>query len=337
MDLLAHLEAYVATAAEASFSRAAERLGIAQPLLSRRIKTLEEHFGGRLFDRSRRQVTTTQLGVVLLPYAHDVLERAQQLRHVARSARDAAVRTVGVPADCDPRALAQVIRAGVEHATTIGLHEVPPAARAAGLADGSLAYALVRVLPESGAIRVPLGLASMPSDAPDMPGGRDVERTGNGKRHGQSPVHLDEMRPRRRADTTPGRRRQVPILTAVEDQVPYAEDRFARAAARAGLPEGLVRPAGSVATALAETLAGRAVLLCAEPFARRHGAGWSPLNDVSLHRGYDVTAAQPQRGTAKVPDWLVTRLAVAVGAATATSPYAAAQRDDAPFRLAARG
>ncbi|MYR91462.1 LysR family transcriptional regulator, partial [Streptomyces sp. SID685] len=91
MDLLAHLEAYVATADEASFSRAADRLGIAQPLLSRRIKTLEGHFGGPLFDRSRRQVTTTELGVLLLPYARDVLDRAQRLRQAAHSARHARV------------------------------------------------------------------------------------------------------------------------------------------------------------------------------------------------------------------------------------------------------
>ncbi|MYU63311.1 LysR family transcriptional regulator, partial [Streptomyces sp. SID69] len=100
MDLLAHLEAYVATADEVSFSRAADRLGIAQPLLSRRIKTLEGHFGGLLFDRSRRQVTTTELGVLLLPHARDVLDRAQRLRQAAHSARHARVRAVGVPADC---------------------------------------------------------------------------------------------------------------------------------------------------------------------------------------------------------------------------------------------
>ncbi|MFD0395713.1 LysR family transcriptional regulator [Streptomyces nogalater] len=107
MDLLAHLEAYVATAEEAGFSRAADRLGIAQPLLSRRVKTLEEYFGGPLFDRSRRQIATTELGVLLLPYARDVLDRAQRLRQVARSARRSRVRAVGVPADCAPAALAR--------------------------------------------------------------------------------------------------------------------------------------------------------------------------------------------------------------------------------------
>ncbi|MCZ0985028.1 LysR family transcriptional regulator [Streptomyces diastatochromogenes] len=145
MDLLAHLEAYVATVDESSFSRAADRLGIAQPLLSRRIKTLEAHFGGLLFDRSRRQVTTTELGLLLLPYAQDVLDRAQRLGQVARSARRAQVRAVGVPMDCAPVALARVIRAATERGITLGMRELPPAERVSGLADGSLTYALVRV------------------------------------------------------------------------------------------------------------------------------------------------------------------------------------------------
>lgn len=147
MDLLAHLEAYVATVDEANFSRAADRMGIAQPLLSRRIKTLEEHFGGLLFDRSRRQVSTTELGLLLLPYARDVLDRAQRLRQAARSARQARVRVVGVPADCVPAALARVIRAGAEHGVTLAVSELPPLERDLGLADGSLGYALRRVPP----------------------------------------------------------------------------------------------------------------------------------------------------------------------------------------------
>ncbi|MGW5121952.1 LysR family transcriptional regulator [Streptomyces noursei] len=178
MDLLAHLEAYVAAVDEASFSRAAERLGIAQPLLSRRIKTLEAHFEGQLFDRSRRQVATTELGVLLLPYARDVLDRAQRLRHVARSARQSAVRAVGVPADCGPAALARVIRAGAEHGTTFAVRELPPDEREAGLADASLAYALVRVPPENAPLRVPLGLASAPAEAAGGARRRGWERAG---------------------------------------------------------------------------------------------------------------------------------------------------------------
>ncbi|MFE6685117.1 LysR family transcriptional regulator [Streptomyces sp. NPDC057743] len=357
MDLLAHLEAYVAAVDEASFSRAADRLGIAQPLLSRRIKTLETHFGDVLFDRSRRQVTVTDFGLLLLPYARDVLDRAQRLRQVAQSARQSAIRAVGVPADCGPAALARVIRAGTEHDLPLGVHELPPDERVSGLADGTLAYALLRVPPGNAALRVPLGLASAPpSDAssktsPDASAGA-LSGAWEGPFVGQAAarvrdrrrvVHLEDLRPargRRAAGERPGERpTMVPILTTAEDHVPYLRDRLGRAAARAGLPEGVIRPAGSLATALAETLAGRATLLCTEPFARQHGAEWAPLGDASLHRGYDPGAARRRADAAEAPDWLVAQLAAAVGAAP---PRQAAARttpagEHAPALLAARG
>lgn len=287
MDLLAHLAAFTATADEVSFSRAADRLGIAQPLLSRRVKTLEAHFGGQLFDRSRRQVTVTEFGTSLLPYARDVLERADRLDQAARSARAARVRVVGVPAHCAPVALAGVLRAGTEHGTTLAVRELPPQRRLSGLGDGSLAYALLRVAPERAALRVPLGLAAA----------RQLARR---------TLHLEDLRPPRGVAG-------LPILTLEEDEVPYAQDRLAWAAARAGLPETLVRPAGPAAAALADTLAGRARLLCAEPFARQHGASWTPLADASLHRGYDVGASESHGETGEVPEWLAETLAQVTG------------------------
>ncbi|MGW2099208.1 LysR family transcriptional regulator [Streptomyces olivaceoviridis] len=325
MDLLAHLEAYVATADEVSFSRAADRLGIAQPLLSRRIKTLEEHFGGSLFDRSRRQIVTTELGLLLLPYARDVLDRAQRLRQVARSARRSRVCAVGVPADCAPAALARALRAGTEHGITLGIRELPPLERASGLADGSLGYALVREPPEQAAFRVPLGLASAP--VPEGSGGGAARRT----------LHLEELRPRRGRAAGPAA--PPPLLLLAEDQVPYFEDRLYRAAARAGLPESRIRPAGPAATALAETLAGSALLLCTEPFARQHGAHWRPLADPALHRGYDVSAARGRDSAGTVPGWLATLLASAVDAAPGRhgGPGAGVGAEDIRVRLAARG
>ncbi|MET8584233.1 LysR family transcriptional regulator [Streptomyces collinus] len=330
MDLLAHLEAFVATVDETSFSRAADRLGIAQPLLSRRIKTLEARFGGLLFDRSRRQVATTELGMLLLPHARDVLDRAQRLDQVARSAQRSQARSVGVPADCAPAALAQVIRAGAERGTTLGVRELPPVEREARLADGTLAYALLRVPPEHAAHRVPLGLATAPP--------LDARPSADARRG--RPVHLEDLRPRRTGAASGAasgaRNVPLPILTLTEDDVPYARDRLARAAARSGLPEQLVRPGGPAATALAETLAGRAVLLCGEPFARRHGADWAPLADASLHRGYDVRATPRQRG-GDVPRWLSEVLAAAAGAATVARAARRPESPDTNTRLAAHG
>ncbi len=63
---LRHLRTFVATAEELSFTRAAERLQLAQQAVSGQIRQLEDRLGIRLFDRSTRHVALTDAGERLL-------------------------------------------------------------------------------------------------------------------------------------------------------------------------------------------------------------------------------------------------------------------------------
>ena len=60
------LMAFIAVAQEGSFTRAAVRLGVSQPALSKTIRTLEERLGLRLLSRTTRSVAPTEAGERLL-------------------------------------------------------------------------------------------------------------------------------------------------------------------------------------------------------------------------------------------------------------------------------
>ncbi len=109
MDISA-LQAFLAVAESGSFSRAAEKIYLTQPAISKRIAALEKQIGARLFDRIGRGIRLTDAGEALLIRARAVLK---ELEDVKRGIAN----------------LSGAIAGELSLATShhIGLHRLPPA------------------------------------------------------------------------------------------------------------------------------------------------------------------------------------------------------------------
>nr|WP_314315277.1 LysR family transcriptional regulator [Kocuria rhizophila] len=73
-------KAFLAVAEELHFGRAAATLRIAQPPLSRLIKSIEKSLGAQLFERSTRQVSLTPAGAALVEPARELVAASEQAR-----------------------------------------------------------------------------------------------------------------------------------------------------------------------------------------------------------------------------------------------------------------
>lgn len=81
---LRHLRYFVAVVEEQSFTKAAEKLFIAQPPLSRQIQNLEQELGIQLFERGSRPLKTTEAGQFFYQHAVKLLSNAEEIKSMTK-------------------------------------------------------------------------------------------------------------------------------------------------------------------------------------------------------------------------------------------------------------
>lgn len=148
---LRHLRYFVAVASELNFSKAAEKLLVAQPALSTQISDLEREIGTPLLFRNTRTVQMTAAGKVFLESARTILAGAE-------AARDRALRTargeegelsIGFFAAPTMHVLPEMIRRyrAMYPNVTIRMHELTPDRQLAAFAREELDIGFTRPLP----------------------------------------------------------------------------------------------------------------------------------------------------------------------------------------------
>ncbi|RSO03331.1 LysR family transcriptional regulator [Streptomyces sp. WAC 05379] len=142
------LRYFVAVAEELHFTRAAERLYVSQPALSKQVRALERHLGVELFRRDPQGVTLTEAGAALLPHARRVLDAWSEGAAALEAARVAARSTLVVGMSTSPGrgGLLPAIRSRFTAAhpdTVLRLRQVSWEDSTAGLADGDADIAFV--------------------------------------------------------------------------------------------------------------------------------------------------------------------------------------------------
>ncbi|MFM0322765.1 LysR family transcriptional regulator [Caballeronia glebae] len=153
---LRHLRYFVAVAEERNFTRAAERLHIAQPPLSRQIQQLEETLGVQLFERNSRPLKLTETGKFFYSHAVQLLAQTAELesmtRRVGNIERSLSVGFVGSTLY---GMLPKIIRRFRDENATVelSLHEMSTMDQIRALKDGRIDVGFGRIRHEDANIR----------------------------------------------------------------------------------------------------------------------------------------------------------------------------------------
>ena len=144
---LRHLRYFVRVAEEENVSRAALKLHVSQPALSRQIRDLEEELGFLLLERSAKSVRLTDAGRAFLPEARAILLRVEQGVAAARAVAAGGLGEIhiGYAPSLTARLLPPALRAfqAALPRLRVRLHDLSTEEMLAGLREGKLELAFV--------------------------------------------------------------------------------------------------------------------------------------------------------------------------------------------------
>lgn len=149
---LRELECFTAVAEELSFTRAAAKLHLAQPPLSRHVRTLEEKLGAPLFERAARRVTLTAAGALFYEETRTILPQLRRAGETTRrfaSGQTRRLRLGFVSAVLGPELMDVLRRFRQRHpAVQLIVQDGSPAELLAAITRGTLDGAFVGLRPE---------------------------------------------------------------------------------------------------------------------------------------------------------------------------------------------
>lgn len=178
---LRHLRYFVAVAEERNFTRAAERLHIAQPPLSRQIQQLEEDLGVELIEKGFRPLRLTEAGAFFHAHAKQVLDQVRDLRTMTqRVGKLERTLSAGFVASTLYGLLPDIIRRYREThpEVEVTLHEMTTVEQLKALKEGRIDVGFGRLKSEDPSIRRIL-LREEPMIVALFPGHRLAEREGS--------------------------------------------------------------------------------------------------------------------------------------------------------------
>ncbi|WP_100500771.1 LysR family transcriptional regulator [Geodermatophilus chilensis] len=259
---LRQLAYFVAVAEELHFGRAAQRLLLAQPSLSRQIRQLEDELGVTLLERTSRRVELTVGGRTFLDHAVATLAQVEEARVAARRAASGLAGQVrlGFVASVAVAVLPDLVAAHRRSRpqVTLDLREMTTEAQVPALVEGRIDVGLARDLEPVPGLR--LQTVARERLLVTMPAHHSL--------HSRRKLHFAELR-------------EEPFVTLPRDQVPRAWDRLWMLSRRAGFAPRIAQEALQYTTMLALVAADIGVAVVPESVRslRTSGVKYVPIDD----------------------------------------------------------